>query len=143
MFTNQFNSLFSIKTIIVDDSTLVRERLVKMLSVLPGVKVVGEAGNSYEALNIFDKTKPHVAILDIKMPGENGVEVLKKLKKKNPSVIVIVLTNYPYTQYRTKCFENGADYFFDKSEEYNKVIDVLDDLIRTGSLNHVAVNWQY
>jgi DNA-binding NarL/FixJ family response regulator len=111
-----------------------------MLSVIPGVKVVGEAGNSYEALNIFDKVKPHVAIIDIKMPGESGVEVLKKMKKKNPSVIAIVLTNHPYTQYRAKCFENGADYFFDKSEEYNKVIDVLDDLIKNGSLNHVAVN---
>lgn len=139
MFTTELSSLMNVKTIIVDDSILVRERLVKMLSVVPGVKVVGEAGNSYEALDVFEKTKPQVAILDIKMPGENGVEVLKKLKKISPSVIVIVLTNYPYTQYRAKCFENGADYFFDKSEEYSKVIDVLDDLIRTGSLSHVSV----
>lgn len=116
------------RVVVVDDSIMVRERLVKMFSEIPAVAVVGEAGNSFEALNVIEEKKPDVVVLDIKMPGDSGVEVLRKVKKRNSSIIAIVLTNYPLSQYRAKCFEYGADYFFDKSEEYPKVTEVLKTL---------------
>ena len=62
------------------------------------------------------------------MPGDSGVEVLKMVKKRNSSIIIILLTNYPLEQYKEKCLEYGADYFFDKSEEYPKVTEVLHNL---------------
>lgn len=129
------------KIVIVDDSDLVRERLVKMMSIVPSLKVVGEAGNSFEAMNVIEKEKPHAVVLDIKMPGESGVEVLKKIKRKNSSTIVVVLTNYPFTQYREKCFEFGADYFFDKSEEYSKVAEVLAERTNQETLNIISAGW--
>jgi len=116
------------RVVVVDDSIVVRERLVKMFSEIPSLDIVGEAGNSFEALNIIEEEKSDVVVLDIKMPGDSGVEVLRKVKKKNSSIIAILLTNYPIEQYKEKCFEYGADYFFDKSEEYLKVTEVLRTL---------------
>lgn len=132
----------SLNVVIVDDSILVRERLVNMLSAIPTLKVVGEAGNSFQALSVVEKEKPHAVVIDIKMPGESGVDVVRKIKEKNPMVIAIILTNYPFSQYREKCFENGADYFFDKSEEYAKVAEVLEEKANNGALNKILENWQ-
>ena len=116
------------RVVVVDDSIVVRERLIKMFSEIPSLTIVGKAGNSFEAINIIEEEKPDVVVLDIKIPGDSGVEVLRRVKKKNFSIIAILLTNYPLGQYKEKCLEYGADYFFDKSEEYPKVTEVLQTL---------------
>jgi len=116
------------KVVVVDDSIIVRERLIKMFSHIPSLAIVGEAGNSFEALSIIEEKTPDVVVLDIKIPGDSGIEVLKKVKKMNSSIITILLTNYPLLQYKEKCLEYGADYFFDKSEDYSKVTEVLKTL---------------
>jgi len=131
----------NIRIVIVDDSYLVRERLVKMLSAIPGTEVTGEAANSQDALKVFVDQKPHVVIVDIKIPGENGIEVLKKIKKINQAVVVIIITNYPSTQYRTKCLENGADYFFDKSNEYSEVIETIKNIVNSRFIQNAASSW--
>lgn len=64
-----------------------------------------------------------------KMPGGNGIDVLQNIKKSKPAPIVIMLTNYPYLQYRKKCMKAGAEYFFDKASEFEKVNEVLENLI--------------
>lgn len=111
--------------VIVDDSELVRERVSKRISELPGIFVTGVAGNSIEAREIVKVQQPDVVILDIKMPGESGIELLRKIKEDYPHIKVIMLTNYPFLQYRSKCYENGADYFLDKSNEFDKVVEIL------------------
>ncbi|MBT8379620.1 MAG: response regulator transcription factor [Ignavibacteria bacterium] len=131
----------NLRVVIVDDSNLVRERLVKMLGAVPNLEIVGEAANSQDALEVFRDQKPHVVIVDIKIPGENGIEVLKKIKKINQAVIVIIITNYPFTQYRTKCLENGADYFFDKSNEYSEVIRTIENMVNSRFIENTASSW--
>jgi len=131
----------SIRIVIVDDSNLVRQRLVKMLNTVSGIEIVGEAANSQEALKVIQDKKPHIVIIDIKIPGENGIGVLKKLKKVNRAVIAIIITNYPFNQYRVNCFENGADYFFDKSNEYGNVIETIEGLVNSGSVENVVNQW--
>jgi len=64
------------------------------------------------------------------MPGGNGIEVLKNIKKNGSGPTIIILTNYPYPQYRKKCMGAGANYFFDKSTEFNKIIEVIKKLIQ-------------
>jgi len=118
------------KVFIVDDSALVRERLIAMISEHPEIEITGQAENAQEATNSIRKLKPDVAILDIRMPGGNGIEVLRNIKKNSSAPTVIILTNYPYPQYRKKCMEAGADYFFDKSTEFQKIIEVLKKLIQ-------------
>ncbi len=118
------------KVFIVDDSAVVRERLIGMLTEIPEIEISGQAQNSQDAIKSIRKLKPDVTILDIRMPGGNGIEVLKEIKKDKPAPLIIILTNYPYPQYRKKCLEGGADFFFDKSTEFQKVIEVLKKLIK-------------
>jgi DNA-binding NarL/FixJ family response regulator len=117
------------KVYVVDDSPLVRERLVTLLSEVEGVEVVGSADNAEEGIAGISMKQPDVAILDIRMPSGSGISVLEEVKKRDDSPVVIMLTNYPYPQYRKKCMEAGADYFFDKSSEFHMVTDVLSRMI--------------
>lgn len=114
---------------VVDDSPLVRERLVSLLSEVDGVQVVGSADNAEEGIAGISITEPDVAILDIRMPSGSGISVLEEIKKRDDSPTVIMLTNYPYPQYRKKCMDAGADYFFDKSSEFYKVTEVLSRMV--------------
>ena len=113
------------KVFIADDSLEVRKRIIAMLSDLQKIDIIGEAENVQEAINSIQELKPDVIILDIRMPGGSGIDVLKKIKKINHVPVIIMLTNYPYPQYRKTCLDAGADFFFDKSGEFEKVVDVL------------------
>jgi DNA-binding NarL/FixJ family response regulator len=117
------------KVFIADDSQVMRERIIEMLSELPEIEIIGQAQDGIEATNLIEKLNPDVVILDIRMPRGNGMDVLQNIKKNNPALIVIMLTNYPYPQYRKKCMASGADYFFDKSTEFEIVTEVLKELI--------------
>ncbi len=117
------------KVFIAEDSQVIRERLIEMLSEIKGVEVAGEAGTAAEAFPLIMKLKPDVVILDIRMPGGNGISVLESIRKTNLSIKVIMLTNYPYPQYRQKCKEAGADFLFDKDAEFKKVAETLKSLI--------------
>jgi len=114
--------------VLVDDSLLVRERVASIISEIPSAKVIGEAGNSVEAMEVVRKTKPDVVILDIKMPGESGLQVLRKLKNEFGELRIIMLTNYSDSQYKAECLMNGADYFLCKSDEFNKLPEVFSKL---------------
>jgi DNA-binding NarL/FixJ family response regulator len=116
---------------IVDDSPVVRERLAHMISELPDTEIVGQADIAFEAINSIRRSKPSVVVLDISMPGGSGIYVLENIKKEKPAPVVIMLTNFAHDQYRQKCLQLGADYFFDKSTEFEKVIEVLRQ--RSGS----------
>ncbi len=116
------------KVLIADDSAIVRERLKAMLSEITELENISQAKDSVEAISSFQKMNPDVVILDVRMPGGSGIGVLQKIKQSNHPPLVIVLTNYPYPQYRRKCIEAGADFFFDKSTEFDKVTEVLKQL---------------
>ena len=118
------------KVLIVDDSAIVQERLMSMFDDQKGIQIVGQAQNGIEALKFIKQHKPHAVILDIRMPGGNGINVLQHIKKIDPSIKVIMFTNYPYSQYRIKCLESGADYFLDKSAEFNKIPEIIIKLAK-------------
>lgn len=117
------------KILIADDSFLIRERLKELLSDILKIEDFIEAENSVETIQLISETIPDIVILDIRMPGGGGLEVLKKINKKSLPIKIIVFTNYPYPQYKKKCFELGADYFFDKATEFEKVKEVICNLI--------------
>ena len=116
------------RIVIADDSSVVRQRLIRMLGDVIGVEVVGQADDVPLARNLVDTLKPDVAILDIRMPSGSGADLVPNLKKLSPAPKVIMLTNYAYPENRKKCMDGGADYFFDKSTEFQKVVAVLKDL---------------
>jgi DNA-binding NarL/FixJ family response regulator len=115
---------------LADDSTLVRERLKTLFSAIEGVEIAGEAYDVPGTIDGIQKCKPDVLILDIRMPGGNGFDVLRSLKQSQLNTIVIVLTNYPFPEYRKISAELGAQFFFDKSGELEEVRKVLEKLLQ-------------
>jgi DNA-binding NarL/FixJ family response regulator len=118
------------KVFIADDSPIVYERLINMLSKLKGIEIIGKAQDVDEATNSIQRLKPDAVILDIQMPGGSGIDILKHIKKEQPATVVIILTNYPYPQYRQRCMDEGADFFFDKSTEFDKITRVFKQLVQ-------------
>lgn len=114
-----------IKVLIADDSVVVRDRLRDLLSELQGIEVVGQATDAVEARSLAKALKPDVAILDVRMPGGSGVDVLHDIKKTNPGTKVIMLTAYPHTEVRNRCIAGGADFFLEKSTEFMRVLVIL------------------
>ncbi len=108
------------KVLVADDSQPIRKRLVERLLSQPGIEVA-EAVDTPEALQRIELFRPDVAVLDIRMPGGGGIKALEAIKTSHPDITVIIMTNYPYAQYRRKCLDAGADFFFDKSTEFEKV----------------------
>ena len=108
---------------------MVRERLVSLFSELSGVTVVGQAATAYDAITAIPPLKPDVVVLDISLPGGNGLQVLQAIKRERPAPLVIMLTNFAHEQYRQRCLKLGADYFFDKSREFEKVLEVLTEVV--------------
>jgi CheY-like chemotaxis protein len=110
---------------IVDDSQAVRERLVGMISEVDGTTLAGATGDPREAVKAIRRLHPDAVILDIRMPGMNGIQVLREIKQAQRAPMVIMLTNYPFEQYRRECTEAGADYFLNKSTEFEKINAIL------------------
>lgn len=114
------------KILIVDDSELLRDRLRNSINTIKGAEIIGEATSGAEALQLVSEQDPDLVILDIRMPEMSGIEVLGKIKEAGSKAIICVLTNYPYLQYKQKCMEGGADYFFDKNQDFKEVINLLE-----------------
>lgn len=110
---------------IVDDSPVMRERLMESVTDIAGVKIAGQSGDPFEALDGIRKAHPDVVILDIRLPRRSGIKVLKDIKEKPAAPIVIMITNYPYRQYRQACMAEGADYFFSKLDEFDMICETL------------------
>jgi DNA-binding NarL/FixJ family response regulator len=122
------------RVLIVDDSKIVRERVVELLSELQdGIDVVGQAGEVTEAIGAVHRLKPDAVILDIGMPGGSGVDVLQAIKQVGLSPVIMMLTNLAHPQYRKRCMDIGADFFYDKSKEFCKVPETFRRLLREPS----------
>ena len=74
---------------------------------------------------MITKSHPDVVILDIRLPQRSGIDMLKDIKDQPTAPIVIMVTNYPYRQYRQACMAAGADYFFSKTDEFEMIRETL------------------
>ncbi|MBI4672341.1 MAG: response regulator transcription factor [Chloroflexi bacterium] len=117
------------KVFLVEDSELLRDRLVRAFSIIKGVEVCGFSDSAEQAIRQIQQTQADVIILDIRLRQGNGFQVLQSVKKPGQPPTVIVLTNFAYPQYRKKFLAAGADYFFDKSDEFTQVTVVLRELL--------------
>ena len=96
----------AIRILLVDDHQVVREGLRRMLELEADLKVVGEAADAKEVLTQVELLSPKVILMDIKMPGTDGIELTRQLKEKQPSCNVIMLTLYD--EYLSQAIEAGA-----------------------------------
>lgn len=111
---------------LVDDSAPVRERLLAMLAALAGVCVVGQAEGAEQAIAAILDCRPQVVLLDLKLgDGGSGFDVLRAVRASLPEVRFYVLTNFANDAYRRKAESLGAQGFFDKSHEFDRLRDAL------------------
>lgn len=110
---------------LVEDSAVVRDRLLKMLRAIPEVSVLGTAESPAEAIAQIRAEPPALLILDIKLKGGSGIEVLQAVRAACPDTTVVMLTNYATPIYRDRCLEIGADYFLDKTNEFQRIASIL------------------
>jgi DNA-binding NarL/FixJ family response regulator len=117
--------VFSIvKVLVVDDSAVVRRRVVSMLGEHAGVEVF-EAADATEAIATSAREALAIIVLDLHMPGVHGLALLPLLRLQQKSAVVIVLTNDASPAHRRQCEERGADFFFDKSHDFERIADVV------------------
>ena len=110
-----------LKILVVDDVEIIRRNLTEMLNELDGVGPVLNAGNYMEALKLLEEERPDVLLLDINLPGKSGVELLRTIKAKNWKLQIIMITNQANEYYKNLCKSLGSHYFFDKSNEFEKI----------------------
>ncbi len=113
------------KVILVDDHTLFREGLRRLLEAEDDIEVVGEAEEGLKALGMVRVYKPDIAIVDIAMPGLNGIEITKLLKESSPETKVIILSVYDRLDYVKEAREAGASAYLDKDVSSQVLLDVL------------------
>ena len=118
----------TVHVLVVDDSVNVRQRLVEMISALPGVDHVDRAARAAEALQKIAARPPDLMTLDLQMPDGSGLDVLAAIRAEGRSIVTIVLTNYSTDPYRVMCLRAGARFFFDKSTEIQHAIDLVERL---------------
>lgn len=119
----------SVSVYLVDDSAIIRSRLLTLFGDIDGLDVVGQAGDALTALKEIRELHPDLVILDVQMTGMSGIELLPQIKSLTPSPIVMMLTNFPFPQFRNRCKECGCDYFFDKSKETDDMLNVVQELV--------------
>lgn len=118
-----------VKVFVVEDSALVRERLIEMIREVDGVDVVGEADSYRTAVAGILSTHPDVAILDISLADGNGIDVLAHVKPRLPGLRGIVLTNYNSPQHLKASADAGAEYFLDKSVDFERITEILEQMM--------------
>lgn len=119
-----------IRVVIVDDHPVVRHGLRGMLAETEAVEVVGEASNVEEALEVIAAVRPDVVLLDIRMPGTDGLWLLKRLAEREPASKVIILTNYAEEQFLLEAFRCGAYGYFLKNVSCEDLVKGLQTVHR-------------
>ncbi len=120
----------SVKALIVDDSDILRDRIRNVLEKFKEITFIKEVDNSEDALEYAKVFSPHLLLLDIRIHGDNGITTLKNLRDRGYEGKIIILTNFPFPLYKAKCMEYGADYFLSKTDDFDKLPEVVGEVIR-------------
>ncbi len=119
-----------IRIVTVDDHLLIREGLAALLSSQTDIELVGEACNGQEAVEIYEKLKPDVMLMDLQMPLLGGIEAITAIRARHPFARIIVLTTYDTEQLATKAMASGAQAYLLKSNVRRELADTIRDVAR-------------
>ena len=114
------------RVLIVDDTQSVRERLAAMIAAIAGVERVAQAADAVAGLASVAAAPPDVLVLDICMPGMNGLQLLAALRGHTPAPTCIVVSNH--VEYMKHALLAGASHFFDKSTQLDALLATLGEL---------------
>ena len=111
--------------LIADDHAVVREGIKQILSGTSDMVVAAEASNGNEVMDKLSKNEIHLVILDINMPGRNGLDVLRDIKSQRPGLPVLILSMYPEEQYALRVLKAGASGYLSKESAPDELIKAI------------------
>ena len=114
-----------IRLVIADDHPVVRRGLVEILGEAPDLEVVGEAGDAGEALAAIGDSGPEVAVLDLAMPGAQGLDLLRRIRAEHPGMAVLILSIHPEDQYAVQCLKAGAAGYLGKQSAPEELVQAV------------------
>ena len=124
-----------VKALLVEDNKTFRESLKELLCTRFPSMDVEEAADGEEALQKIADLVPGIIFMDIKLPGENGLQITKKVKAKYPEIIVIMLTYYDLPEHREAALQCGANHFLSKGTSIQEVVELVQSLISVKGLD--------
>ena len=120
----------TVRLIVVDDHAIVRRGIVQVLSEHPDVQIIAEA-HDYASLRAELKKhgEPDVLVMDVGLPGKNGIDILKALREDHPRLKVLMVSMYPEDQYAVRAFRAGAFGYLNKASAPEKLLEALSQVI--------------
>ncbi|MFJ6774487.1 response regulator [Kitasatospora sp. NPDC091257] len=122
----------AIRVVVADDQTVVREGIVMLLGLLPGIEVVGAAGDGEEAVALVERHHPDVVLMDLRMPRCDGVEATRRIRAAHPETEVVVLTTYADDDSLFPALRAGARGYLTKDAGAEEIARAVAD-VRSGA----------
>lgn len=121
---------------IVDDSEIISIRLKELLQGIENLEISAVVEDGVQAIAQFSLLKPEIVILDLMIPRMNGLDVLRNVRSISKQVTIIIFTNYHQSYFRDRCTELGANYFLDKSADFEKVYQICSNTLHPQKSNN-------
>ncbi|ARF78445.1 response regulator [Kitasatospora aureofaciens] len=120
------------RVLVADDQTVVREGIVMLLGLLPGIEVVGAAADGEEAVALVERQHPDVVLMDLRMPRVDGVEATRRIRSAHPGTEVVVLTTYADDESLFPALQAGARGYLTKDAGGEEIAKAIAD-VRSGA----------
>lgn len=120
----------TVTVLLADDHPMIRQGLLRLLEAERDIKVVGEASDGLQAVQLAEKLKPMVLVLDMMMPGLNGLEVLRQVKRVSPSTLSIVLSMQSADAYVVEALKCGASGYILKDTGPGEVLIAVQQVLQ-------------
>jgi DNA-binding NarL/FixJ family response regulator len=114
-----------IRVMVVEDQALFRETLVRLLGTQPGIEIAGDAGSGEEAIRIVTQRAPDVILMDVGLPGMDGIEATRRLKASSPGVKVVIITAFPGPEMFRRAIQANVDSFILKDATVDEVVTTI------------------
>jgi NarL family two-component system response regulator LiaR len=118
----------SIRVLIADDHQLVRQGLAALLAVKPGFEVIGQAENGAEAVKLANSLNPDIILMDLLMPGKNGIEATHEIKAENPDAHILIITSFAEDENVYQAIKAGALGYLLKDSSPQELMQAIDDV---------------
>ena len=117
------------RVVVADDQTVVREGIVMLLGLLPGIEVVGSAADGDEAVRMVAELAPDVVLMDLRMPRCDGVEATRRIRTEHSGTQVVVLTTYADDDSLFPALQAGARGYLTKDADGDEIVRAIDDVV--------------
>ena len=128
------------KILIVEDNATFRKSLKDLLHTRFPSMEIEEAGDGEKALRKIRAVVPDIIFMDIKLPGENGLQITKKVKAKYPEISIIILTYYDLPEHREAAFQCGANHFLSKCTSTQEIVNLIQSTLSEKGLDSHALS---